>query len=135
MTTNTNAGAEVSRTGRTPIHSGPVSGRPRILRFPGLIAISSYMILVAAVMCYDVAAGRQSAFYLVFSVFFVAGALGSMFLLRWGWALTLAAVAMMSGFFLWASFTQHTEAPLVQGLLNLVCFLYLVRTDLRDQLR
>ncbi|MGA3033558.1 MAG: hypothetical protein ABSD70_09755 [Terracidiphilus sp.] len=133
MTTDAKAGA--IKTGRAPIHSGSSAGRPRIRQFPGLVAISLYMVLLAAVICFDVVAGRQSALYLAFSVFFIAGAFGLIFLLRWGWALTLAAVAMMSGFFLWTAFTQHGEAPLVQGLLNLVCFLYLVRTDLRDKLR
>jgi len=123
------------KTGGTPIHPGAESARPSVRQFPGLVAICLYMILLAATICFDVAGGRQSAVFLVFPVFFIAGALGLIFLLRWGWALTLAAVAMMSGFFLWTSFTQHAEAPLVQGLLNLVCFLYLVRTELREKLR
>jgi len=133
MTDEAKAGA--IKTDRVPLESGPASELSRIRQFPGILAIALYMVLLAAVICFDVAAGHQSAVYLVFPVFFIAGALGLLFLLRWGWALTLAAVAMMSGFFLWTSFAQHSEAPLVQGLLNLVCFLYLVRTELRNKLR
>jgi hypothetical protein len=56
-------------------------------------------------------------------------------MLRWAWALTLAAVALSAGSFLWGYSTQHAFPSLVQGLLNLVFFLYLVRTDVREQLR
>ena len=127
--------ADADNRSNAPVQASRIAQRPRALQFPGLLAIASYMILLAGVICFAVAGGRQSALYLVFPVFFIAGALGLVFLLRWGWALTLAAVAMMSGFYLWTSFTQHAGAPLVQGLLNLVCFLYLVRTDLREKLR
>ena len=61
--------------------------------------------------------------------------LGLLLLLRWAWALTLAAVALLAGWFLWSFTTQHVSASLVQGLLNLVFFLYLVRTDVRKNLR
>ncbi len=58
-----------------------------------------------------------------------------MLLLRWAWALTLAGVALLAGMFLWGFSAQHLYADLVQGLLNLLFFLYLVRTDLREKLR
>ncbi len=56
-------------------------------------------------------------------------------LFRWAWALTLAAVAHLVGYFLMASPPSTCFASLVQGLLNLVFFLYLVRTDVREKLR
>jgi hypothetical protein len=58
-----------------------------------------------------------------------------MMLLRWAWALTLAAVALLAGWFFWACVSQHVASFLLQGLLNLVCFLYLVRTEVRTKLR
>jgi hypothetical protein len=58
-----------------------------------------------------------------------------MFLLRWAWALALAAVAMLAASFFWAFSTQESDAALVQGLLNLVFFLYLVRSELREKMR
>jgi uncharacterized membrane protein (DUF2068 family) len=67
-------------------------------------------------------------------VFFIAGALGLLLLLRWAWALTLAAVALMSGLSIWEFTTLHTRPALVWGLLNLVLFLYLVRSDVREKL-
>jgi len=123
------------KTGREPVHPGHWSERPRLRQFPGLIAICAYMVLLAAVICYEVVAGVISPVCLVFPVCFIAGALGLMFLLRWGWALTLGAVALMAAFFLWSYSTRKSDPDLVRGLLNLVLFLYLIRTDLRDKMR
>jgi hypothetical protein len=109
--------------------------RTRLRHFPGLIAIAFYMILLAGVFCFNVVAGRMEAIYLVFSAFFIASSLGLMFLLRWAWALALAAVAMLAASFFWAFSTQGSDAALVQGLLNLVFFLYLVRSELREKMR
>jgi len=131
----TEAKTTATKTGAEPVHPSLPSERPRLRQFPGLLAIGLYMMLLAGVICHDVAAGHASPFYLVFSVFFIAGALGLMFLLRWGWALTLAAVALMSAFFFWAYSTQKSDSALIQGLLNLVFFLYLIRADLREKMR
>jgi hypothetical protein len=113
----------------------PSTARPTLRRFPGLIAICAYIILLAGVISYGVAQGRIPPLYLVFSVLFIAGALGLFKMLRWGWALALAAVALMSASFFWAFFTHNSYPALVQGLLNLVFFLYLVRSDLREKMR
>jgi hypothetical protein len=56
-------------------------------------------------------------------------------LLRWAWALALGAVFLLSGYNLWIFSTQHQGPALVQGLLNLVFFLYMVRTEVREKLR
>ena len=106
----------------------------KLWKLPGLIAISLYMMLLAGVMIVRVATGIAQPLLLIFPVFFIAGALGMLLLLRWAWALTLAAVALSAGSFLWSFTTQHIGAALVQGLLNLVFFLYLVRTDVREKL-
>jgi uncharacterized membrane protein (DUF2068 family) len=107
----------------------------QLRRFPGAIAIGGYMILLSAVICFDVVRGQVRPFYLVFSASFIMGALGLIMMLRWGWALTLAGVALMSAFFFWSFSTHGGGVELVQGLLNLVFFLYLVRSDLREKMR
>ncbi len=113
-----------------------LGGEPvKLSKLPGLIAISLYMMLLAGIMVVRVVTGAAQPFMLVFPVLFIAGALGLLLLLRWAWALTLAAVALSAGTFLWSFTTQHIAAALVQGLLNLVFFLYLVRTDVRKNLR
>jgi uncharacterized membrane protein (DUF2068 family) len=109
--------------------------RPRLLEIPGVVALGCYMILVSGVICFDVVTGHAPLFYLVFSALFIAGALGMMMLLRWGWAMTLAAVGIMAAFFFWNFSRQSSQSALVQGLLNLVFFLYLIRTDVREKMR
>lgn len=108
--------------------------RAKLLKLPGLIAISFYMILLAVVAVVSVVTGHAPLVYLVFSAFFLAGAFGLLLLLRWAWALTLAAVALLAGWLFWAFVARHLSDLLVLGLINLVCFLYLVRSDVRKDL-
>jgi hypothetical protein len=133
MTTDANTAA--AKSGATPEQPAQATHSARLRQFPGLAAISLYMLLLAGVICFSVVHRNVPPLYLFFSVFFVAGALGLLMMLRWGWALVVAAVAMMSAFFLWTFSTQHLDSSLVQGLLNLVFFLYLVRSDLREKMR
>jgi uncharacterized membrane protein (DUF2068 family) len=129
--TKTNA----PHAGKPAAHATRKSERPRLLQLPGLIAISIYMLLLAGIFVVYVVNNRLGPVYLVFSVLFIAAALGLLLLLRWAWALTLAAVALMTGSFLYNYTSQHISSSLVQGLINLVFFLYLVRTDVREKLR
>ena len=55
-------------------------------------------------------------------------------LFRWAWALALAAVFLLVVYNLWIFSSQHQVAALVQGLLNLVFFLYLVAPEVRERL-
>jgi hypothetical protein len=112
----------------------PTAEPLKLSKLPGLIAISLYMMLLAGIMIVRVASGLSQPFMLIFPVLFIAGALGMLLLLRWAWALTLAAVTISAGSFLWSFTTQHNSVALVQGLLNLIFFLYLVRTEVRKNL-
>jgi len=120
--------------GRPPVRSSPKSQKPKLLQSPGIVATSLYMLLLAFTVTLGVARGHFPQICLVFPLIFIAAGLGLLKLLRWAWALTLAAVAMLSGLFLWAYTAQHILANLMQGLVNLVIFLYLVRTDIRNRL-
>lgn len=133
MTADANPAA--TKSGDALSEPAQPSQRARLRQFPGLVAISLYMVLLAGVFCFNVAAGRMEPIYLVFSCFFVASSLGLLFMLRWAWALALAAVAMLAASFFWAFSTQGSDSALVQGLLNLVFFLYLVRSELREKMR
>jgi len=55
--------------------------------------------------------------------------------MRWAWALALGAVLLLAVYDLSIFSSQHQAPGLVQGLLNLVFFLYLIRTEVRDRLR
>ena len=56
-------------------------------------------------------------------------------LFRWAWAMALAAVLMLGGYNVWIFAHLHMSPALIQGLLNLVFFFYLVRTEVREKLR
>ena len=58
-----------------------------------------------------------------------------MLLLRWAWALALAAVFLLAIYNMWVFSQLHLPPALVQGLLNWVFFLYLVRVEVRSKLR
>ena len=124
-----------TKTGRAPIHTTIEAARPPLRRMPGIVAVSIYMLILAGLDVVYVVQQRIGPLYLIFSAFFVASALGLLLLFRWAWSLALAAVALLSALFFRAFFTDQSFAALEQGLLNLVIFLYLVRTDLRDKLR
>ncbi len=132
---STSANTNTPRTGMAQAPTGRKSRKPSLLKLPGLIAISLYMLLLSGTTVVYVVNHRMGLFYLVFPVFFIAGALGLLLLLRWAWALALAAVALTAASFLFEYSTQHSFPSLVQGLLNLVFFLYLVRADVREKLK
>jgi hypothetical protein len=54
---------------------------------------------------------------------------------RWAWAMALSAVLMLSGYNLWLFARLHMVPALIQGLLNMVFFFYLVRLEVREKLR
>ena len=97
--------------GRTPRNRGRTVGdrrkaKPPLLKLPGLVAISIYMVLLAGTMVAFVMNRHLGLLYLIFPVLFIAGALGLLMLLRWAWALTLAAVALSSASFLFEFFVD-----------------------------
>jgi hypothetical protein len=122
-------------TAKSLDHPAQKAQLPTLLKLPGVIAISLYMILLAGVTVAYVVEHHTAILYLVFPVLFIAGALGLLMLLRWAWALTLATIALSSATFLYQYSTGHSFSALMQGLLNLVFFLYLVRMDVREKLR
>jgi len=121
--------------GTTPLQP-PRDSQPSLARLPGLVAIGLYLLLLAGVAVFDVVSGRADPLYLIFPVFFIAAAAGLMLLLRWAWALALATMALLAGIFMYEYFRQqHQYTWLMQALLNMVLFLYLVRTDVREKLK
>lgn len=104
-------------------------------RMPGLAAIALYMLILAGTVILGVALKHFPLLYLVFPALFFAAGLGLLMMFRWAWALTLAAVLMLMATFIYQFSTVHVGSALVQGLLNLVFFLYLVRAEVREKLR
>jgi len=107
-----------------------------LIRLPGLVFINLYLLALAAVIVLGVVAGQHyPPLFLIFAAGFISASLGLMLLFRWAWALALAAVFLLVVYNLWIFSTRHQGAALVQGLLNLVFFLYLVRPEVRERLR
>ena len=116
----------------------PLNGKPPqhgLLLLPGVAAISLYLLVLAGVIILGVAGGRHyPPLFLVLAAAFMAASAGLLMLLRWAWALALAAVFLLACYNLWIFSGEHNPAALIQGLLNLVFFLYLVRGEVREKL-
>jgi hypothetical protein len=120
--------------------SNPTATLPPMLRrsllpLPALVAISLYMVILAVVDVVGVVGGQVRPVFLVLAAFFFAAAGGLLLLLRWAWALTLAAVVLLAGLFFFKFYADRQLPFIVQGLMNLVFFLYLVRPEVREKLR
>jgi hypothetical protein len=102
---------------------------------PGLVAISVYLLLLAVIIIVGAVGGHYPAVFLLLPVFLFAACGGLLMLFRWAWAMALAAVLMLGGYNVWIFAHLHMFPALIQGLLNLLFFFYLVRTEVREKLR
>ncbi len=119
-----------------PTDAGNAGPKRRPLPLPGLAAICLYLLLLAGVIILGVASGgHYPRLFLIFSAVFMAASAGLLLSFRWAWALALGAVFLLAVYNLWIFSGQHEPAALVQGLLNLVMFLYLIRPEVRANLR
>lgn len=118
-------------------HVGSANRPPRqnLFPLPGLLAISLYLLVLAGVIILGVAGRHYPVLFLVLATGFIAASAGLILLLRWAWALALSAVFLLVCYNMWIFGAQRVAPALVQGLLNLVFFLYLVRTEVRNKLR
>jgi hypothetical protein len=128
------------QTNATPGGSEPDRGSTQPtnrnrLPAPGVLAIGLYLLVLAGVIILGVAGGHYPALFLLLAAAFMTASAGLILLLRWAWALALAAVFLLACYYAWFAASEHAAPPLVQGLLNLVFFLYLVRTEVRSKLR
>jgi hypothetical protein len=120
----------------SPTDEGKPSPPNRPLPLPGLAAICLYLLLLAGVIILGVASGgHYPRVFLIFSAVFMAASAGLLLSFRWAWALALGAVFLLAVYNLWIFSGQHQPSALVQGLLNLVMFLYLIRPEVRANLR
>jgi len=120
----------------TVADSGPAPPpRRELLPLPGLVALSLYLLLLSVVIIVGSVGGHYPRLFLILPVFLLAASGGLLMLFRWAWAMALAAVILLSGYHLWLFAHLHLAPSLVQGLLNLVFFLYMIRTEVREKLR
>jgi glycerol-3-phosphate acyltransferase PlsY len=123
-------------TGTKDPRQSPRAPLADLLPLPGLAAISVYLLVLAGVIILGVVSGRHyPLFFLFFAAAFLATSAGLIMLFRWAWSLALAAVFLLVAYNSWIFYSQHQGASAIQGLLNLVFFLYLVRPEVRERLR
>jgi hypothetical protein len=115
--------------------SGSAPPPRELLPLPGLAAIALYLFVLAGVIILGVVGRHYPVLFLVLSACFLTAGAGLMRLFRWAWSLTLAAVILLACYNLYLFTRLHQGAMLVQGLLNLVFFLYLIRIEVREKLR
>lgn len=102
---------------------------------PGVLAISLYLLLIAGTIVAGVVGHHYGSIYLLFAVVFVSASAGLIVGFRWAWVLSLSAVFLLMSYNFWLFAAQHSPAMAVQGGLNLVFFLYLVRPEVRARMR
>jgi hypothetical protein len=112
-----------------------VPPKRELVPLPGLVAIAFYLFLLAIVIIVGVVGGHYPAMFVLLPVFLFAACGGLLMLFRWAWAMALAAVLMLGGYNVWIFAHLRMFPALIQGLLNLVFFFYLVRTEVREKLR
>jgi hypothetical protein len=112
----------------------------RKLPLPGMAAISLWMLLLAVVGVVGVLgghypAGRGRIVLLLLATLFAVAGLGLLRMRRWGWALTLGAVFCCMCFGWYSVFRFHQPQWAFMGVVNLIFFLYLVRSEVIGRLR
>jgi len=128
------ATADIPESGPEPTEA-VIPKRGFHLPLPGLAAIGLYLAAIAGALILGVVRGTYPPLFLFFPVCLIAATGGMMLLLRWAWALALSAVFLLAIYNMWVFSQQHLAPALVQGLLNWVFFLYLVRVEVRSKLR
>ena len=120
----------------TPATANSDPGKPIVgMPLPGIIALALYMLVLSAAVAFGVVTRHLPPFLLVLTPFFVTASFGLLRMFRWAWALSLSAVFLLMTYNFFLFFAQNQPPGAVQGVLNLVFFFYLVRTDVRRRLR
>lgn len=103
---------------------------------PGVAGIALYLLLIAGVIILGVmSGGHYPATYLAFSAFFITASAGLLASFRWAWAMALAAVFLLMAYNLWIALAHRQFSAGIQGFLNLIFFLYLIRPEVRSRLK
>jgi len=120
-------------TGRVDLD--PAKAGAANVPLPGVVAIALYMLVLSAVVTFGAIGKHLPMLFLLLAPFFVTASFGLLRMFRWAWALTMAAVFLLMTYNLWLFFMQKQAPGAVQGVLNMLFFLYLVREDVRKRLR
>ncbi len=107
----------------------------RELPLPGVAAICLYLLLLSGYIIYSVVGGGHlRPIFLIIAALLITASAGLFVSFRWAWALALGAVFLLTTYQGWLYMAQHQAPAAIQGLLNLVFFLYLIRPEVRERL-
>jgi hypothetical protein len=102
---------------------------------PGMAAIALWMLALAVLGVVGVFTHRYPTPVLVLSTVFAAAGLGMIQRRRWGWALSLGAVFCSMCFGCYVLFRFRQAPGGFMAFINLIFFLYLVRSEVIGRLR
>ncbi len=107
---------------------------------PGVAGICLFLLFFTMVNVYGAlknayGVGLSKYGVLTICTLLAVGIFGLLRLYRWGWALVLAGCLLVASGDMYFFSKTHVSFFLIRGLFELVFFLYLVRTEVRDRLR
>jgi hypothetical protein len=107
---------------------------------PGMALIGMYLLVLAMLNAFASihgAFGQNAAKYSVLGVctLLVIGVFGMLRLRRWGWSLVTVGCLLMAAGYFYGFHRFHAAPYIINGLFDLVFFLYLSRTEVRERLR
>jgi len=105
------------------------------LPLPGMAGVALYMLAISGVIAFGVVGHHIPPVFLVVSLLTACGSFGLLRLLRWGWALSLAATFLLMIYQFYLLFRLHEMPRGILGAVNLVLFLYLVRPEVIERLK
>ena len=115
----------------------PAIERGRML--PGLAGISLFLLFLTLVNVYGALVnaygkGALKIGVLCLCTILVAGIFGVLRMKRWGWAIISAGTILLSAGYFYEFRVVHSPFYIIQGLLMMVFFLYLIRPEVRDRM-
>ena len=107
---------------------------------PGMALIGMYLLVLAMLNAFAAIHGTFGlgpARYSVLGVctLLVVGIFGLLRLRRWGWSLVTVGCLLMAAGYFYGFHRFHAAPYIINGLFDLVFFLYLSRTEVRERLR
>ncbi len=107
---------------------------------PGMAMIGMFLLLFAMLNAFAAIHGnfgQAAAKYSVLGVctLLVLGVFGMLRLRRWGWSLVTVGCLLMAAGYFYGFHRVHAAPYIINGLFDLVFFLYLSRTEVRERLR
>jgi hypothetical protein len=106
---------------------------------PGLAGISLFLLFLTLVNVYGALVnaygkGALKLGVLCLCTILVAGIYGVLRMKRWGWAILTAGTILLSAGYFYEYRVVRSPFFIIQGLLMLVFFLYLIRPEVRDRM-